>query len=58
MKFFNEKIPYDEIMAELEDKKYMDARRLLARGLSSEEVSIRIGLPIAEIEVLGDVGKF
>lgn len=53
-KFFNEKVPYEDILSELEDKKYMDARRLLSKGLSTDEVSNRLGLPIAEIEVMGN----
>ena len=53
-KFFNDKVPYEDILSELEDKKYMDARRLLSKGLSTDEVSNRLGLPIAEIEVMGN----
>jgi chromosome segregation ATPase len=57
-KFFNEKVPYEDILSELEDKKYMDARRLLSKGLSTDEVSSRLGLPIAEIEVMGNISRF
>jgi HPt (histidine-containing phosphotransfer) domain-containing protein len=55
IKFFNEKVPYDEILCELEDKKYMDARRLLAKGVSAKEVSTRLGLPLAELEVMNHI---
>lgn len=58
IKFFNDKVPYEDILSELEDKKYMDARRLLSKGMSPDEVSNRLGLPVAELEVMGNISTF
>ena len=58
IKFFNDKVPYEDILSELEDKKYMDARRLLSKGMSPDEVSNRLGLPVAELEVMGNISAF
>lgn len=55
LKFFRGKIPVDEVLEEIEDKKYIDARHLLAKGLSVEEVATEIGLPISEVNLLAMV---
>lgn len=58
IKFFNDKVPYEDILSELEDKKYTDARRLLSKGMTPDEVSNRLGLPVAELEVMGNISAF
>lgn len=57
VKFFNEKVPYDEILSELEDKKYVDARRLLSKGVRPQDVSQRLGLPLAELEMMNQMAS-
>lgn len=57
LKFFDEKIPYDEILSELEDKKYMDARRLLSKGVSASQVSERLGLAVSEVEMMEGISR-
>ena len=51
-KFFNENIPYEQVLEEIEDKKYMDARHLLANGYSPEEVSSELNLTESEVKLL------
>lgn len=57
LKFFNQKIPYEEIISEIEDKKYMDARRLLTSGKSVNEISERLGLPVVEVEMIRNLNS-
>ena len=52
VKFFNENVPYEQVLEEIEDKKYMDARHLLASGYSPEEVSSELNLSESEIKLL------
>lgn len=51
-KFFNGKIPYEEVLEEIEDKKYVDARHLLAKGLTPKEVSSEVGLAESEVSLI------
>ena len=51
-KFFNDNIPYEQVLEEIEDKKYMDARHLLANGYSPEEVSAELNLSSSEVKLL------
>jgi hypothetical protein len=50
--FFDEKIPYEEVLAEIEDKKYADARALLARGKSARAVAQELGLSESEVRLV------
>lgn len=55
-KFFDKKVPYEEVLEEIEDKKYVDARHLLAQGLSKEEVSSEVGLSLSEVALIASIG--
>ena len=52
IKFFNDSVPYEQVLEEIEDKKYMDARHLLADGYSPEEVSSELNLSVSEVKLL------
>ena len=54
--FFNRQIPYEEVLEEIEDKKYLDARNLLSKGLTPKEVSIEVGLPESEVSLIAAIG--
>jgi DNA-binding NarL/FixJ family response regulator len=53
--FFNEKVPYQSILEDLQDKKYRDARQMLAKGLKSEQIAKELGLSKAEMEIITGV---
>lgn len=53
--FFSKSVPYEEVLEEIEDKKYIDARHLLAKGLSPEEVSKEIGLDLSEVGLIASL---
>ena len=53
--FFSSKIPYDEILSDIEDKKYVDARAMLAKGVTPESVAEELGMPIAEVRMVAGV---
>ena len=55
VKFFNKNIPYEEVLEEIEDKKYVDARHLLSRGLTIDEVCNEVGLPESEVKLLASM---
>ena len=51
-KFFHNDLPYDELLKDIELKKYEDARKLLTQGYSSEKVASELGMRISEVELL------
>lgn len=50
--FFNEKIPYEELIEEIEDKKFVDARTLLSKGVCAEDVARQVNMPLSEVRLL------
>jgi hypothetical protein len=55
-RFFDKRIPYQEVLDEIEDKKYSDARFLLSKGLSPEQVARELGLPASEVQMIASMG--
>ncbi len=53
-KFFDKNLPYEDLLSEIEDKKYVDARSLLAQGFKPEEVASQLNLPTSEVRLLAD----
>ena len=51
-KFFDGQLPYDEILKEIEMKKYTDARNLLAQGIGYQQVASDLGLSMSEVALL------
>lgn len=56
IKFFNKNIPYEEVLQEIEDKKYADARHLLSQGLEPDRVAKELNLPESEVSLLAAIG--
>ena len=55
-KFFNEKLSYEDLLEEIEDKKYVDARHLLSKGVSPKDISAQLNIPQSEVELLISMG--
>lgn len=55
-RFFENKVPYEELLEDIEDKKYVDARHLLAKGYSDKKVASEVGLPINEVQLIAKMG--
>jgi hypothetical protein len=51
-KFFNQKIPYEDLLEEIEDKKYTDARHMLSKGIDPETVASQLNMPETEVALL------
>jgi hypothetical protein len=51
-KFFDERIPYEDVLSEIADKKYVDARSLLARGVTPAQIAHELGMSESEVRVL------
>ena len=51
-KFFDQKVPYEEVLREIQDKKYDDARQLLAQGMKANQVAKEVGLSDVEVSLL------
>lgn len=51
-KFFDDKVPYQEVLEEIEDKKYQDARRLLAKGTSPRAVAQELNMSESEVRLV------
>ena len=54
-KFFDQQVPYEELLEEIRDKKYTDARFLLAKGVSVAQVAREIGLPESEVSLIASM---
>lgn len=54
-RFFNQSVPYEEVLEEIEDKKYSDARELLSKGLKPRDVAKCLGMPEAEVTLIAAV---
>ena len=50
--FFDKRISYQEVLEEIEDKKYIDARNLLSQGMEPENVAKELGMTLAEVKVV------
>ncbi len=56
-KFFDSTVPYQDVLEELEDKKYVDARHLLARGLAPSQVARELGLAESEVQLIASMNS-
>lgn len=54
--FFDGRVPYQEVLEEIEDKKYVDARQLLAKGLAPLQVAKELGLAESEVQLIATMG--
>ncbi len=52
VKFFDERVPYEDVLTEIADKKYSDARSLLARGNAPAQIALELGMSESEVRVL------
>ncbi len=55
-KFFDERVSYEQVIDEIEDKKYSDARSLLARGKTPASVANELGMSESEVRLVGGLG--
>jgi hypothetical protein len=51
-RFFDSRVSFEEVMEEIEDKKYSDARSMLARGKSPTSVAKELGLSESEVRLV------
>ena len=51
-RFFDERIPYEEVLHEIEDKKYSDARKMLAKGNSPAAIAVELGMSESEVRLV------
>lgn len=54
-KFFDSTVPYQDVLEELEDKKYVDARHMLARGLEPAQIARELGLAESEVQLIASM---
>lgn len=52
VRFFNSNMSYEEILEEIEDKKYADALQLMAKGMTPEKVALDLGITQSEARLL------
>jgi hypothetical protein len=52
IEFFNKNVPYEDVIEAIKDKKYQDARQLLARGHAPEKVAKELGMNHSEVRML------
>jgi signal transduction histidine kinase len=51
-RFFDERVPYEEVLEEIEDKKYADARSLLAKGEAPSVIARELGMSESEVRLV------
>jgi hypothetical protein len=51
-RFFDKRLPYEEVLEDIEDKKYIDARHLLSQGIAPKQVAQELGMPESEINLM------
>jgi hypothetical protein len=51
-RFFDSRVSFEEVMEEIEDKKYSDARSMLARGKSPSSIAKELGLSESEVRLV------
>jgi len=54
-RLFNENMPIETVIKEIEDKKFADARQMLAQGYKADEVSSQLGISKAEVRLLAGI---
>jgi type I site-specific restriction-modification system R (restriction) subunit len=52
---FRDGVRAEDILEEIEDKKYTDVQKLLAKGLPSKQVATQLGLPEQEVRVIASI---
>jgi hypothetical protein len=50
--FFDKRVPYQEVLEEIEDKKYIDARTMLSQGMDHESVAKELGMTVTEVRIV------
>jgi hypothetical protein len=53
--FFDQRVSYEQILLDIEDKKYTDARQLLAKGHNPEKVAQELGIPPSEMRIIANL---
>ena len=56
-RFFDQRVSYEEILDDLEDKKYADARHLLVQGHKPEQVAKDLGISLSEVRLIANVSR-
>lgn len=56
MKFFDQRVSVEQVLDEIEDKKYADARSLLARGKTPATVAAELGMTETEVRLVAGMG--
>jgi len=51
-RFFNKEIPYEDLLKDIELKKYEDARKLIGQGYPPDQIARELGMRTPEIELL------
>lgn len=52
IKFFEKDMAYEDILKDIEQKKYEDARKLLTKGLNVESVAKQLGISASEVRLI------
>ena len=53
--FFDDKVPYEELLGGYRRQKYTDARHLLSKGLTPSQVSSEVGLEESEVKLIAAI---
>jgi len=54
---FDKKMPYEEVLSELEDKKYTDARYLRSKGMNPTQVARDLGMSESEVRLVAGLSS-
>ncbi|MEZ4744215.1 MAG: hypothetical protein R3B45_17480 [Bdellovibrionota bacterium] len=55
LKFFDQKTPFNDVLKEIETKRYEDCLSLLSQGMPSEKVATELGMSRSEVELISSL---
>ena len=55
-KFFSNSLPYEEVLEEIEDKKYVDAKHMITQGMPRNRIAEELGLSETEVDLIASMG--
>ena len=52
VRLFDKELSYDDVVKDIEQRRYEDARKLLTKGMTVEKVARELGIPTSEVRLI------
>ena len=57
VKLFDDRVPFEDVIQEMEDKKYSDARFMISQGIAPQKVARELGITEHEVRLLAGLNS-